>query len=49
MHVKGAVLRVEALCMLRRTLLAEERHRFFIAGSEVPRNFLFSGEDKLFQ
>lgn len=49
MHVKGAILRVEALCMLRRILLTEERHHFFIAGSEVPRNFLFSGEDKSFQ
>lgn len=46
MHVKGAILRVETLCMLGRTLLAEERHSLFIAGSEVPRNFLFSGEDK---
>lgn len=47
--MKGAALRVEVRCMLRRTLLAEEKHRLFFAGSEVPRNFLFSGEDKLFQ
>lgn len=50
MHMKRAVLMAEVLYMLEKTLLAEERHRvFFIAGPEVLRNFLFSGEDRPFK
>lgn len=49
MHVKGVVLREEELCVLRTTLIAEERHPLFSARSEFPRDVLFSGEDKSFK
>ena len=44
--MKGAVLITEALYMLEKTLLSEEKYGFFTSGSEVQRNFLFYGEDK---
>lgn len=44
--MKGAILMVEVLYMLEKTLLAKEKYGLFIAGSDVLKNFLFSGEYK---
>lgn len=49
MCVKGAVLILEALCMLEKALPAEEKYGLFISASEVPVSFLLNIEDKLFK